>query len=525
MEEGVNNLSNKIDNIKLPEIDTTELAKETTLNEFKGVVENVASIDADILQGKIKIANAIYQKGIPSKYTDSLVNMATKIGQISQELYTGTTDYDEMQFPMEYSYNAYRFAKDLMESELPAKYPSYLRDYLVGYGANSFWVGEFAIPYEEVLVLSMADAYYTSDGHFYTHVNGVVTHTLPDGSVETYESDVLEHKCPFNGMSNILIAHIYASDIYSVASYDNTNLIGVITCGKCDGFELKFHISYISGIGELNNVSMGGSYTRESKNLFYNPLIIKGMKKNNKALIKYDSSTPFNRYKSIILPDLEEFNEVIFSSGANGDCYCEILILPNLKKNNAYISAIFNNNTNNGVVFFTAGLIKLHKSIFRSPGAGSNHYSSIKTLHLPELEDMNGFLFNDGANGYFARDLERIYTPKLKRLTLGVFHQVNNFAGYYSYADKRSLIDFEVGEVETDMTLQFWSATNVLADPEKTIQLQNNIHNHIAERVKDVTGEAPLTITFSQGVRNVLLPETEALFAAKNWNIAPAKTV
>ena len=496
---------------------------EKGIGGIRESVDNLTNLTSDSQQGKMKVAAAISQKGIPSTSADSYSDMAVKIKQIKQANYTGTTDYDEMQFPMECSYNAYRFAKDLMESELPAKYPSYLRDYLVGYGANSFWVGEFAIPYEEVLVLSMADAYYTSDGHFYTHVNGVVTHTLPDGSVETYESDVLEHKCPFNGMSNILIAHIYASDIYSVASYDNTNLIGVITCGKCDGFELKFHISYISGIGELNNVSMRGCYTRDSKFL-YNPLIIKGMKKNNKALIKHDESTPFNKYKSIILPDLEEFNEVIFSSGA-GECYCEILILPNLKKNNAYISNIYNNNTNIGVVFFTAGLIKLHKSIFRSPGTGSNHYSSIKTLHLPELEDMNGFLFNDGANGYFARDLERIYTPKLKRLTLGVFHQVNNFAAFYSYADKRSLIDFEVGEVETDMTLQFWSATNVLADPEKTIQLQNNIHNHIAERVKDVTGEAPLTITFSQGVRDVLLPETEALFAAKNWNIAPAKTV
>ena len=501
---------------------------EKGIGGIRESVDNLTNLTSDSQQGKVKVAAAISQKGIPSTSADSYSDMAAKIKQIKQANYTGTTDYDEMQFPMEYSYNAYRFAKDLMESELPAKYPSYLRDYLVGYGANSFWVGEFAIPAKEVLVLSMANAYYTSDGHFYTHIDGVVTHTLPDGSVETYESDVLEHKCPFNGMGNILVAHIYEGDIYSVNAYNNTNLIGVITCGKCDGFELKFHISYISGIGELNNVSMVGSsymYVKDDSYNLYNPLIIKGMKKNNKVLIKYDSSTPFNKYKSIILPDLEEFNEVIFSDGNNKACYCEILILPNLKKNNAYISAIYNNGTNIGLVFFTAGLIKLHKSIFLSSGAGANHYLSIKTLHLPELEDMNGVLFNDGSNGYFARDLERIYTPKLKRLTLGVFHQVNNFAGHYSFADKRSLIDFEVGEVETDMTLQFWSATNVLADPEKTIQLQNNIHNHIAERVKDVTGEAPLTITFSQGVRNVLLPETEALFAAKNWNIAPAKSV
>lgn len=36
MEEGVNNLSNKIDNIKLPEIDTTELASKN-LERFFGI--------------------------------------------------------------------------------------------------------------------------------------------------------------------------------------------------------------------------------------------------------------------------------------------------------------------------------------------------------------------------------------------------------------------------------------------------------------------------------------------------------
>jgi hypothetical protein len=147
--------------------------------------------------------------------------------------------------------------------------------------------------------------------------------------------------------------------------------------------------------------------------------------------------------------------------------------------------------------------------------------SIVEHVSLDSLEDVIGNVkiigrSSDGSGAENFPSLRTLYMPKLKRFAFG--YVITN-----SYLT--DLIDVTVGELETSIDFTKWTATNILADPDKTIQLQNNIHNHIAERVKDVTGESPLTITFEQGVRNILLPETEALFAAKNWNIAPTKTV
>jgi hypothetical protein len=167
--------------------------------------------------------------------------------------------------------------------------------------------------------------------------------------------------------------------------------------------------------------------------------------------------------------------------------------------------------------FHIYGITKISKGSIIHTTHNSLEFNALYAHDLEE-STAGGLLAGNEMGNYTATKLEVIKMPKLR---------IGNPIGVMSAGKNRgtNLIDIEVGEMETNMSYGWWNPTNVLADADKTTQLLQNIHNHIAAKVKDVKGLEPLTITFSQGIRDILLPETESLFASKNWNIAPAKTV
>ena len=146
--------------------------------------------------------------------------------------------------------------------------------------------------------------------------------------------------------------------------------------------------------------------------------------------------------------------------------------------------------------------------------------NKLKEIICPDLEFGGDKVIVTNQNYSDVPNLERIYLPKLID-TFTLPFPGNNYVGK-SFGN---LIDIEVGEIIGNINLSNWSAINILANEEKVAILLNNIHNHIALKVSNkVEGEGS-TITFSQGIRDILLPETEELFATKNWNIAPTKSV
>lgn len=88
MEEGVSNLSNKIDNIKLPEIDTTELAKQG---------ENQEATNSAILSALNGVAASMY-KGVPivSQAGDATIapNVLNVWGEVTSLNITKGNDID-----------------------------------------------------------------------------------------------------------------------------------------------------------------------------------------------------------------------------------------------------------------------------------------------------------------------------------------------------------------------------------------------------------------------------------------------
>lgn len=542
VESKVEEVGNKIDNIKLPEIDTTELAKEATLNEVSNKIESIIHIDnlaADIVAGKEKLASSISYKGVYSSSADSLEDMAIKIRRIPQVSAGNSadsgTEEDSAYYDSDLQFNPYLVAKGLISNELPSYIPEYMYSYRSRYAPNSLWVGEYG--FDGSIILAGADGYLTSDGHFYSFANMgdymQITHTYPNGNEETYDASVIEHIWSGNGKANRWVAYYYFDSAYQVDTSVSKTPYSAALCGKCNIFSYSGTdvMSRIFVVGELE------SYTTNITNNLLDANQVIPAKYIQNYGVHYTT-----KVRSLCLPKLEHLSNCIVNNGGNNTSI-ESITLPNIKVLSVgninfskvqklkhfycgaeQVSFILNNN--NQMPQYYKFIKEIHYPNLKTATGNYNSASLINAsssesnVYLDSLESINGkmqIIANDslGSTGNVLSYV--IYMPNFKRL--------NGNTELARRGELVNLIDLTFGELETNVGLSNWTATNVLADPDKTIQLQNNIHNHIAERVKDVSGESPLTITFSQGVRDVLLPETEALFAAKNWNIAPAKSV
>lgn len=537
--KSINNLKRYFINIGeaikgLENLDLSELAKqgdnpEATNSKILEEVQKVSSIDADILQGKIRIANAISSKGVPTFFTDSLQNMANKVGQIKQEVIVGSNGFDQMVVPSQCLWNVYSVAQDLMNISIArVEYlPLYMVNYIKGYAVNSFCVAEYMDITE--LKLLNADGYLTSDGHFYTHINGVVTHTFPNGEVETYEAETLLHTFEID-KDNVWVVYFYFNVGYNFINGDVLSPLRLAICGICGSLTIvgTNEISELFVIGELGNINFN------STTMLVGNVCIRNYKNHASGAIFRENKV----LHSLCMPELESVSADLFLPDETIRTSYEpiYLYLPKL-------------HTISSRCIFLAGssetftrIIKIHLPklthldvpLCTAVKQTSGSFSSLKEISLPILEEINitsgggGFVNKLGLIVHFINvknknynALQRVYLPKLKKSNVALLTWYNNTYAYQA----PNLIDIEVGEYEANLNLEGWIPDNVLADAELTSQLDKNIREHIAMKVQDRKDLSDLTITFSQAVRNILTEATEQAFAAKNWNISPAKSV
>lgn len=84
-----------------------------------------------------------------------------------------------------------------------------------------------------------------------------------------------------------------------------------------------------------------------------------------------------------------------------------------------------------------------------------------------------------------------------------------------------NLIDVEFADgMSSNISLNKWNPTNVIADSAKLATLNANIRNHIAAKVAD--GNNSLTFTISNNLYNNLEQSTIDAFTAKHWIVAGA---
>lgn len=266
--------------------------------------------------GKPQLAASISAMGVPASAEDSLAEMAAKVRSIPQQVNTRTSDFEQMIAPYPYIWNIYTVATELMQNELPSYVPSYMAEYRLRYGANSFFVGEYYLGYT-TLELTGADGYLTCDGDFYTISNGIVTHTSPDGTIETYKAESIIHTWHdvADSMTNRWVAFFYLADAYSFTNITSSICPRrVALCGTCNSFIVagENRLTDLWVIGTLGHFE--GGTTGDT----WNPAQVIQNYRNHSSGVIYNSPSNVNQ---IILTDTEEISgsaKIMANSFKNG---------------------------------------------------------------------------------------------------------------------------------------------------------------------------------------------------------------
>ena len=496
--------------------------------------QSLIAVDADIFAGKQALATNISAKGVPTSVSDALATMATKVLQIPQQLNTGISEFEQMIAPSPYMWNVYTVATDLMKDTLPNYIPSYMSGgiYTQYRAYNAFFVGEYYLGYD-TLELEGAEGYLTCDGHFYT-ITGevgsrVVTHTLPDGTVETYAAETIVHTWAdgASGYCNRWVGFFYLTNAYSFTN--TTSEIcprRVALCGDC----LSFIISGVSRIVDIWVIGTLGHFEGGSGGGAWNP------SQSVENYKEHTSGVFFPRVSllSLIMPDLESLSAGLFSiaTSAGQNFYADYLSLPNLKTLTTRALYFLNQNSRPPVYILLQSLQTLSVPIITLNDQISNAaMSGNMTVVANSLEVLNITGVGGGYSGATGilnaynnclRGSIRIILKSLKRITRGYIIREygtyrNNFTG---------VIDIEVGAMETNLDIRGWHNTTV------SQELLNNIRDHILAKVSDRTDLSQLTFTVGSDMFSAISGEniewqgqTMTLadaFLTKNWLLAGA---
>ena len=533
-------IQNKIDNIKLPEIDTSELAKQgenpeatnsKILEEVQNKLTPLEAVLTELNNGKQKMVDALATKNVQSSTTKTLSSIASDIRSIAQspitidggemyekQLFGAATDktnaYEQPDAPM---WNLYQVMANILSDGRFTRYGGIvLCEYDKSVNSQLF---EGA---------SIGGIYFTSEGKIVDSLVEYVWNDFDNGKSNRWVAIINKEEyinVTFNTVENTpLSIHIGRKVGLLTTTQARTNIREII-CTEGNEYTLKLaqttfgeQISF-EGIGDVTNLLV------PEKALANTRMIKLGVRDVNSEnyLLKFNVDAPpisviFSKIgkvtgKLFLLhygsATRTSLSYIQFPNGYvfEGDCIIFQLSIGKLGENTTTIK---------GLKEITKGSIIYNQHTYTNVG--------MEYFNIPDLEIMGASAliikaYNNGQGCTYSA-LKRISIPKLRQANvLFSVPLANDTLGV------NNLIDVEVGAMETSFSVGYWRPLNILADADKTAQLNTNIRDHIAAKVTDRNGQEPLTITFHQLLRNALTEETEQAFTAKNWNIAPAKSV
>jgi hypothetical protein len=453
VDEGVDTLSAKIDNIKLPEIDTTELAKqgenpEATNSKILEEVQNkLTPLDAvltELNHGKQEMVDAIKSKGGNSNADKSLSEIAGDVRAISNVDKTfNNVEYFMAQYGLSMS------PLQLIYKHFDTEYPTYVC-YVVDAGTK-------------INVTRSAYVMFTADGAI----------DNPEGEYIIPEWE--------NRFGYFIFA--YKS---TAVTWENFGAYFIGMYGATTTLDNRTLTNFIGFQSDNCNLTLSASCF-ESRVCWLLDFGNSDVEINGNYIFRYSAIKYAN------------FPQVKKASGSwifNG-CSIPIVNFENLEK------------TSVGTLR-SESITKICLNNLQEIGTqGTFYLTKVKEFYLPSLLSAIG-----SECVAYCTSLERFIAPN-----------ATNIYGYGIFSSCPKLVDIECGEIATSTTWNQWNPVDVLADADLTIQLDKNIREHVAMKIKDLSGETAQTFTFHQNLRNIMSAETEAVFAAKNWNISPAKTV
>lgn len=524
------------------------LATETSVKDGNdtsiALLKGLNGIAGDITAGKAAIKAAVETKGVVSTAT-TLTGLASEVAQIIQQPYAiqggalyetqifgAPTDrqnlYQQLGSPL---WNLYQVLADLLSDGTLVRYD----EGHVGEPFGGIMLAEYFKGYDTISLQNcpLGGMYVTCDGHRYT---SDATHTWEDED---------------NGKCNRWVAYCFAEEntnytIPSTAlcpcSIFIGRRVGTITCSVAGRLR---ELVIIDGTEQAPNYLEGTNFG--STQVWQQEVTLRNLTHSAGRLFRQNGNVV-----SIVLENVTITQPIIYGNCSNltsiyigKNCTISQSTVDNNKirvltedvgwSYDSYPPPIAYIYIEDGLSWGSIGLIvggvgnQMSTShlfdmltidgvrTLRSPILSEQknlHCLCYKTLYMDTVEHFNSsFCTQRGGNGVYWTHMEVISAKS-----------ADNFWLDGSMRNLINLIDIIVGPVASNMNLSMWSATNVIADATKLATCNANIRNHIAANIQDRSETTPLTVTFSQALRNALETATEDAFTAKNWNIAPARS-
>lgn len=455
--------------------------KQETVQAVVQAVQDPASITAitsEIASGKQAIAAAINAKGVQDvSPTDSFDKLAQDIQSIQQKtININSQDWYGAQIGAGGDlWDLYSILAQMKNQWLGTS----LYKALIVCGFNKGY---------DSLQLQGADAYYTCDGDYYE--TSTPLHTWHDSD---------------NGKLNRWVCFLYSSE---GARLDITN-----TAISPRSMYIGGHIGTIEYFvnGRLEELVCGIETTDKIDNFFS-----KNFTQN------WNSSCIIRNVGNMTYIDGNPSSAVAFSSSQVNN----VLDVENacVLSTQARIGL-----GNTGIVTSKALFIKIkgvkncilvvNTSVVKSNNIDTTDIEIYDTDNITNSYTLGGYQYLISVPA--SSKLKRIFAPDL-----------NYFNGFFVDNTAVDLIDLTVGSMNSKLYINAWNPTNVLADPDKTATLIDNIKNHILARVSDATGGTQLVFTVSTNMYNAIANEniewqgeTMTLadaFLTKNWLFAGA---
>lgn len=544
-----------VENAK-PKIDTTELAKqgddpEATNTAIYNAVKSITSLDSDITAGKESIARAITNKGIPAYASDSLLAMSEKIENIKQEpIIVEETKLGTVLFPKD-AYNVIEEA---------SRYQN---------GAYAGLVLVELYSTNETIQLSGADAYYTSDGYFYT-----------TATTHTWSADE-------NKINRYVIYYFANSDTTftihdAISTAVSITIIGTIGAIRSS---IACNISKVYNLGTIGDMSFDAATTFDATtyikikehthgNLLFNNnnstnIIIDVEKISGGSIVYGNTQTGYGVLKSILFPSLKEVSggdvvKMIASHIApNVDC----ISFPKVETLSNNSTLLTTNDYNPHL----ANLSKIEFPLLRSINNSGvinlsnnvNALTNIQSIEFPSLEevytntrvyDSRCLLFgtssasllnvteltfpslkkihfeNNNNYSYFMLGtcIKKLHFPKLEILSItrGVSRLINNMSKLeylylgYDTNDRNNSILIQPNTTPnlTDIELKEGYLKPLDVADCKSLTA-DNIVNHMFAKLGVNTGD-PITLTLGSTNLAKLTDEQKQIAIDKGWTLA-----
>jgi hypothetical protein len=459
-------LADKIDNIKLPEIDTAELAKQgenqeatnsKILEEVQNKLTPLEAVLTEISTGKEDIAAALANKDVSISSTSSFKELANAIKRIENvNIQAVNIDGYELLHPIIPN------ILDIFHSHYSDIYP-----HMQGGCVRAF---------TKINVLDSTSALIT-----------------PDGIIESP-----------NGYYTLQPAEYGAAYSWYILAYDKEFIAGQ-----------KLGIDKFYSLGAYNC-----NITFEKSSFSSTPISILAFEN---CTINCNASC----FDSCSIHDLLIVNSDILGRNTDEAWFANNALLTiTITNENIYRNGHYATAAKTGPYILNYPEAKVIQATNFSLASYGGH---VEFVNAPKLEKIIGSRCTDGYAGtvLFLPSLKSstgdlVATVNIKQVIIPEYSTPNVL---FSSIANKNVIDIHSGKNFTaNFSFANWKPS-YLSDAAKVIEMNKNLRDHMIVNMPDFTNDTPRTITFAQDVRNALETATDEAFAAKNWNVSPARTV